>query len=56
MMSHGASAAMADGLIEMTAAIDQGLYNAERRTPETTTPTSFRQWCTEVLKPAFLAT
>ncbi|HEY1812988.1 MAG TPA: NAD(P)H-binding protein [Kofleriaceae bacterium] len=56
MLSRGATAAMADGLIEMTAAIDQGLYNAERRTPENTTPTSFRQWCTEVLKPAFLAT
>ncbi|HEY1549136.1 MAG TPA: NAD(P)H-binding protein [Kofleriaceae bacterium] len=55
MMSRGASAAMADGLDEMTAAIDQGLYNDERRTPDNTTPTSFRQWCTEVLLPAFSA-
>ena len=33
---------------------DKGLDNAEPRTPENTTPTSFRQWCEEVLKPAVL--
>ena len=26
--------------------------NAVRRTPQNSTPTSFRQWCEEVLKPA----
>ncbi len=30
------------------------LDNAEPRTAENTTPTSFRQWCEEVLKPAVL--
>jgi hypothetical protein len=30
------------------------LDNAEPRTPENTTPTSFRQWCEEMLKPAVL--
>jgi uncharacterized protein YbjT (DUF2867 family) len=55
LMSHGASAAMAQGLVEMHAAIDAGLYNSEPRTRENTTPTSFRQWCEEVLKPAFLS-
>ncbi len=55
LMDHGASEAMARGLVEMYAAIDEGLYGADTRTPENTTPTSFRQWCEEVLKPAFLA-
>jgi hypothetical protein len=41
--------------VEMHAAKNQGLDNSEPRTPENTTPTSFRQWCEEVLKPAFLA-
>ena len=36
----------------MAAAKNNGLDNAEPRTPENTTPTSFRQWCEEVLKPA----
>jgi hypothetical protein len=34
---------------------NQGLDNAEPRTPQSTTPTSFRQWCEEILKPAVLA-
>lgn len=54
LMQHGASEAAADGLVEMMAAKDEGLDNGETRTPENTTPTSFRQWCGEVLKPAFL--
>ncbi len=53
LRQFGASEAAADGLVEMFAAKDQGLDNGEVRTPENTTPTSFRQWCEEVLKPAF---
>ena len=53
LVDHGASEAMAEGLVVMHAAIDAGLYGHERRTRENTTPTSFRQWCTEILKPAF---
>jgi hypothetical protein len=49
------SEAMAQGNLDMLVAEDQGLDNAEPRTPESTTPTSFRQWCEEVLKPAVLA-
>lgn len=41
--------------VDMMVAKDQGLDNAEPRTPESTTPTSFCQWCEEVLKPAVLA-
>ena len=54
LKQHGASEAAADGLVEMAAAKDGGLDNGEVRTPENTTPTHFRQWCEEVLKPAFL--
>ncbi|MEZ2126815.1 MULTISPECIES: NAD(P)H-binding protein [unclassified Sinorhizobium] len=50
----GMSEAMAQGMTDMAFAKDQGLDNAEPRTPENTTPTSFRQWCEEALKPAVL--
>ena len=53
LLGHGASEAMADGLVEMFKAVDAGLYDAEPRTKENTTPTSFRTWCEEVLRPAF---
>lgn len=49
---HGMSEAMAQGMVDMMLAKNDGLDNAEPRTPESTTPTSFRQWCEEVLKPA----
>ena len=51
----GMSDAMAQGTVDMMVAKDQGLDNAEPRTPEWTTPTTFRQWCQEILKPAVLA-
>ncbi len=54
LMQHGSTEVFAQGLVDMMAAKDQGLDNAELRTAENTTPTSFRQWCEEVLKPAFL--
>ena len=52
LLSVGSSEAMAQSLVDMHAAIDEGLYNAEPRTRENTTPTSFRQWSEEFLKPA----
>jgi uncharacterized protein YbjT (DUF2867 family) len=51
----GMSDAMIDGLVEMMVAKDRGLDNAEPRTRQSTTPTSFRQWCEEVLRPAVTA-
>jgi hypothetical protein len=42
---------MAQGHADMWNAYGKGLDNAESRTPASTTPTSFRQWCEEVLKP-----
>ena len=53
LLKYGASLDMAQGLIDMYAAKDAGLDNAEPRTAETTTPTAYRQWCAEELKPAF---
>jgi uncharacterized protein YbjT (DUF2867 family) len=47
----GTSDAMAQGYTDMARAKNQGLDNAVQRTPENSTPTSFRQWCEEALKP-----
>src|SRR6266566_1475492 len=55
LTGSGMSDAMAQGTGDMMVAKDQGLDNAEPRTPESTTPTTFRQWCQEILKPAVLA-
>jgi uncharacterized protein YbjT (DUF2867 family) len=52
LMQYGASEDFAQGLIDMHAAKDQGLDHAVARTPESTTPTSFRAFCSEVLEPA----
>lgn len=55
LTGHGMSEAMAQGMVDMMLAKNEGLDNAEQRTPGSTTPTSFRQWCEDVLKPAVLA-
>lgn len=45
---------MAQATLDMMVAKNEGLDKAEPRTPQSTTPTRFRQWCEEVLKPAVL--
>jgi uncharacterized protein YbjT (DUF2867 family) len=50
----GMSDAMAQGMTDMAWAKNQGLDNAVVRTSSNSTPTSFRQWCEQVLKPAVL--
>ncbi|MEU8124884.1 NAD(P)H-binding protein [Spirillospora sp. NPDC049024] len=52
LVQHGMSEAWAQGAVAMADAVDRGIYNAQPRTPQATTPTGFRQWCREVLKPA----
>lgn len=52
MTGFGMTDAMAQAMADMFDAKNQGLDNAEPRTAESTTPTTFRQWCEEVLKPA----
>ena len=54
LMEMGASEGFAQDYIDMFAAKGSGLDNATPRTPENTTPTTFRQWCEDVLKPAVL--
>jgi uncharacterized protein YbjT (DUF2867 family) len=49
-VEFGMSKAMAQGMTDMAWAKNEGLDNAVQRTPENSTPTSFRQWCEEVLK------
>jgi uncharacterized protein YbjT (DUF2867 family) len=55
MIERGMSEAMAQGRVDMMIAKDAGLDNGVARTPESSTPTTFRQWCEEILKPAVLA-
>lgn len=52
MLAQGMSEGMARAMVDMIVAKDHGLDNAEPRTPEATTPTSFRTWCEDTLKPA----
>jgi len=52
LIRHGMSDAVAQGMLEMAMAKNEGLDNAEPRTSQSSTSTTFRQWCEEVLKPA----
>ncbi|MFF0521100.1 NAD(P)H-binding protein [Actinomadura nitritigenes] len=54
MLARGVSEANAQGLVEMAVAKENGLDSAEPRTPESTSPTTFREWCEQELKPAVL--
>jgi uncharacterized protein YbjT (DUF2867 family) len=52
LIGRGMNPLIARGMIDMMVAKDNGLDNAVTRTPENSTPTTFRQWVEEVLKPA----
>lgn len=54
LLENGVSATMAQGMVDMMTAKDDGLDNGVQRTSENSSPTSFRQWCEDVLKPAVL--
>jgi len=54
LLQYGASEDFAQGFVEMVEAKDAGLDSSEPRTAENTTPTSYRQWCREVLEPALV--
>jgi uncharacterized protein YbjT (DUF2867 family) len=54
LKDSGMSDAFIQGYADMMAAKNAGLDDAEPRTPQSSTPTGFRQWCEEVLKPAVL--
>lgn len=50
-VQRGMSEAMAQGMTDMARAKNEGLDNAVPRTAENSTPTTFRQWCGEELRP-----
>jgi uncharacterized protein YbjT (DUF2867 family) len=55
MAGYGLGAAFVQGMVDMMRAKSEGLDDAVPRTAQTASPTTFRQWCDEVLKPAVLA-
>jgi uncharacterized protein YbjT (DUF2867 family) len=52
LIAQGASQNFAQAMADMIVAKNEGLDKAEPRTPRSSSPTSFRQWCEEVLMPA----
>ena len=53
-LDRGLSEAFAQGYVDMYRAKDEGMDNCAKRDASSTTPTSFRQWCQEELKPLIL--
>ncbi|MFC8451011.1 NAD(P)H-binding protein [Kitasatospora sp. NPDC057223] len=51
MTQYGMSAAWAQGLVDMAAAQNDGIYDAEQKALAAPAPTGFRQWCQEVFRP-----
>lgn len=52
LVGRGVAEGWARGLVDMANEVERGIYNAEPRTPESSSPTTFRQWAEEALKPA----
>jgi uncharacterized protein YbjT (DUF2867 family) len=52
LVGLGMSEPMAQATLDMWAAYGEGLDLGEPRTPESTSPTHFREWCEDTLKPA----
>jgi uncharacterized protein YbjT (DUF2867 family) len=55
LLSFGMSEAMAQATLDMWTAYGEGLDLGEPRTAASTTPTTFREWCEDTLKPAIEA-
>ncbi len=51
LMGRGMSDAMAQGNVDLWIAKGKGIDNAEKRTRESSSPTSFREWANEAFKP-----
>ena len=50
LMGRGMSDAMAQGNVDMWIAKGNGIDNAVKRSPESSTPTTFRDWASQVLR------
>ncbi|WUH95574.1 NAD(P)H-binding protein [Streptomyces sp. NBC_00433] len=55
LLAHGMSEPWARGLVDMAAAVDAGLYGTGPYASRSASPTTFRQWCQDVLRPAMAA-
>ncbi len=55
LAGYGMGDAFVGGMVGMMRAKDEGLDDGVPRTPRTASPTTFRQWCEEVLTPAVRA-
>lgn len=51
MLQLGCSSAYTQGLLDMFTEAGAGIYDAEPRTLETTTPTTLQQWAKGALAP-----
>ncbi|WP_405407182.1 NAD(P)H-binding protein [Streptomyces decoyicus] len=52
LAGRGIGDALVEGYLDMMRSKDHGLDDGVPRTPQTASPTTFREWCEEVLKPA----
>ena len=52
MSGYGLGAAFVQGMVDMMRAKNEGLDHGVARTSASASPTTFRQWCADVLKPA----
>ena len=55
LSGYGMGEAFVQGMVDMMQAKENGLDDGVARTPENAGPTTFRQWCEDVLKPAVQA-
>jgi uncharacterized protein YbjT (DUF2867 family) len=55
LIKRGVSEGMAQAMVNMRVAKIEGIDRIVKRTPENSSPTTFRKWCEEVLKPKLLA-
>lgn len=52
LIGYGLNEEFVQGIVDMKRAKDEGLDAGITRTPQTSSPTTFEQWCAETLKPA----
>lgn len=53
LLKNGASEAGAPALVDLCNSIKKSTFNKVECTPETSSPTTFREWCETIFKPAF---
>lgn len=55
MLGHGMSGAWVQGLLDMAAAVEAGIYGSAPSGSRVACPTTFREWCQDVLRPVVAA-